>query len=94
MGYGVKIAALPTIARVAVVAQDNVWMTSSLDKDGNLVDEPPDPYMIPIDAAAIDQIAYARFLPPRPGRWWPTCRTVRRSWDRPPPSSGIWDPAA
>ena len=64
VGYGVKIAALPTIARVAVVAQDNVWMTSSLDKDGNLVDEPPDPYMIPIDAAAIDQAAYARFLPP------------------------------
>jgi hypothetical protein len=64
MGYGVKIAALPTIARVAVVAQDNVWMTSSLDRDGNLVDEPPDPYMIPIDAAAIDQTAYARFLPP------------------------------
>ena len=63
-GYGGKIAALPTIDRVAVVAQDNVWMTSSLDKDGNLVDEPPDPYMIPIDAAAIDQAAYARFLPP------------------------------
>lgn len=64
VGYAVKIAALPTIARVAVVAQDNVWMTSSLDKDGNLVDEPPDPYMIPIDAAAIDQAAYASFLPP------------------------------
>jgi hypothetical protein len=64
VGYGVKIASLPTIARVAVVAQDIVWMTSSLDKDGNLVDEPPDPYMIPIDAAAIDQVAYARFLPP------------------------------
>ena len=63
-GYGVKVAALPTVAQVAVVAQDNVWMTSSLDKDGNLVDEPPDPYMIPIDAAAIDQTAYARFLPP------------------------------
>jgi hypothetical protein len=63
-GYGAKIAALPTVAKVAVVAQDVVWMTSSLDKDGDLVDEPPDPYMIPIDAAAIDQAAYARFLPP------------------------------
>ena len=64
VGFGVKVAALPTVARVAVVAQDNVWMTSSLDKDGNLVDEPPAPYMIPIDAVAIDQAAYARFLPP------------------------------
>ncbi len=64
VGFGVKVAALPTVAGVAVVAQDNVWMTSSLDKGGNLVDEPPAPYMIPIDAAAIDQAAYARFLPP------------------------------
>ena len=39
-------------------------MTSSSDADGNLVDEPPAPYMIPIDAAAIDPQPYARFLPP------------------------------
>lgn len=63
-GYGAEVAALPTVGRIAVVAADNVWMTSSSDKDGNLVDEPPSPYMIPIDAAAIDPGAYARFLPP------------------------------
>ena len=39
-------------------------MTSSSDADGNLVDEPPAPYMIPIDAIAIDPKPYARFLPP------------------------------
>jgi hypothetical protein len=63
-GYGAQIAALPTVGRIAVVAADNVWMTSSSDADGRLVDEPPSPYMIPIDAAAIDPGAYARFLPP------------------------------
>ena len=63
-GFGAKIAALPTIGQIAVVAADTTWMTSSSDKDGALVDQPPSPYMIPIDAAAIDPGAYAKFLPP------------------------------
>ena len=63
-GYGSQVAALPTIGRIAVVAADNVWMTSSSDAGGDLVDEPPSPYMIPIDAAAIDPGPYSRFLPP------------------------------
>ena len=63
-GFGARVAHLPTVGRVAVVAADPVWMTSSEDKDGSVVDEPPTPYMIPIDAMAIDPIAYARFLPP------------------------------
>lgn len=63
-GFGAKVARLPTVGRVAVVAADNVWMTSSDAKDGTVVDEPPAPYMIPIDAMAIDPSAYARFLPP------------------------------
>lgn len=63
-GYGAAVAALPTVDKIAVVASDTVWMTSSSDADGNLVDEPPSPFMIPIDAAAIDPRPYARFLPP------------------------------
>ncbi|MGZ5298195.1 MAG: M15 family metallopeptidase [Actinomycetota bacterium] len=63
-GYGAAVAALPTVGKIAVVASDTIWMTSSSDADGNLVDEPPSPYMIPIDAAAIDPRPYARFLPP------------------------------
>jgi hypothetical protein len=63
-GYGASVAALPTVGKIAVVASDTVWMTSSSDADGSLVDEPPSPYMIPIDAAAIDPRPYARFLPP------------------------------
>ena len=63
-GYGATIAHLPSVGKIAVVASDTVWMTSSSDADGNLVDEPPAPYMIPIDAIAIDPEPYARFLPP------------------------------
>jgi hypothetical protein len=63
-GYGAAVAGLPTVGRIAVVASDTIWMTSSSDADGNLVDEPPSPFMIPIDAAAIDPRPYARFLPP------------------------------
>jgi hypothetical protein len=63
-GYGATIAQLPSVGKIAVVASDTVWMTSSSDADGNLVDEPPAPYMIPIDAIAIDPKPYARFLPP------------------------------
>jgi hypothetical protein len=63
-GYGATVAALATVGKIAVVASDTVWMTSSSDAEGSLVDEPPSPYMIPIDAAAIDPRPYARFLPP------------------------------
>ena len=63
-GFGGRIAALPIVGSVTVVAADNVWMTGSNDKDGNVVDAPPQPYMIPLDAAAIDPLPYSRFLPP------------------------------
>ena len=62
-GYGATIAQLPSVGKI-VVASDTIWMTSSSDADGNLVDEPPAPNMIPIDAIAIDPKPYARFMPP------------------------------
>ena len=58
-GYGAAIAGLATVGKIAVVASDTIWMTSSSDANGSLVDEPPSPYMIPIDAAAIDPRPYA-----------------------------------
>lgn len=64
-GFGGRVRSLPTVDRVAVVAADNVWMTVSTDESGNVVDEPPQPYMIPLDAAAIDPLPYSRFLPPQ-----------------------------
>jgi hypothetical protein len=63
-GYAAAVRALPTVDTIAAVASGTVWMTSSSDAEGNLVDQPPSPFMIPIDAAAIDPRPYARFLPP------------------------------
>ena len=64
VGFASKVGRLATIGPITAVAADNIWMTSSDDKNGNVVDAPPTPYMIPIDGAAIDPGAYARFLPP------------------------------
>ena len=87
-GYGATIAQLPTVGKIAVVASDTIWMTSSSDADGNLIDEPPAPYMIPIDAIAIDPQA-VRAVPAlrRRARSSGTSSTDRRSWDRRRPSS-------
>ncbi len=62
--YAKRVAALPDIARLTVVAEDNTWMTRSYSADGSVVDHPPEPYMIPIDAAAVDVGTFASFLPP------------------------------
>jgi hypothetical protein len=47
-----------------VVASDNAWLTRSSDEDGEVVDEPPPTFAIPLEVAAVDPRAYAPFLPP------------------------------
>ena len=66
-GFSRAVAALPSIDRVTAVAEDNVWMTRSWSSDGALVDHPPRPYAIPIDAAAVSPRSFAAFLPPPDG---------------------------
>ena len=55
---------LPEIRRVVVVASDNAWLTGSFDEDGEIVDDPPPSFAIPLEVAAVDPDAYAPFLPP------------------------------
>ncbi len=50
--------------RVVVVASDNTWLTRSVDADGEVVDDPPRSFAIPLEVAAVDPEAYAPFLPP------------------------------
>ncbi len=66
-GFSRAVAALPSIDRVTAVAEDNIWMTRSWSSDGALVDHPPRPYAIPIDAAAVSPRSFAAFLPPPDG---------------------------
>jgi hypothetical protein len=50
--------------RVVVVASDNTWLTGSFDAEGEVVDDPPDSFAIPLEVAAVDPDRYAPFLPP------------------------------
>ncbi|MEP6477439.1 MAG: M15 family metallopeptidase [Actinomycetota bacterium] len=61
--FGARVEALPDIARVTVVAEDNTWLVRSTTDAGDVADRPPAPYMIPIDAAAVDTRTFADFLP-------------------------------
>src|SRR5436190_14548109 len=58
-----KIASADGITRNVVVEGDTLWMTESHDAGGAVVDRPPSPYEIPIDAFAVDPSRYAPFLP-------------------------------
>ena len=60
---GTGAGSLPGIARSVVVAGDTRWMTASHGADGSVVDAPPTPFGIPIDAFSVDPGAYAPFLP-------------------------------
>lgn len=59
-------AELTTIRRVqkAAVATAGVgWLTRSLDADGEVVDAPESPYMVPLEVTGIDPRAFSSFLP-------------------------------
>ena len=62
-GVGTGAGSLSGIARSVVVAGDTRWMTASHGADGSVVDAPPTPFGIPIDAFSVDPGAYAPFLP-------------------------------
>lgn len=62
-GFADRVRGLPDIDRVTVVAEDNIWMVGSSSAEGDVVDRPPAPYMIPIDAAAVDPQTFGDFLP-------------------------------
>src|SRR5437762_9462291 len=53
-----KIASADGITRDVVVEGDTLWMTESHDAGGAIVDRPPSPYKIPIDAFAVDPGQY------------------------------------
>ena len=62
-GFVGRIAALPKIDDVTVVAEDDTWLRRSWSATGEVVDRPPDGYAIPIDTAAVDPTTFARFVP-------------------------------
>jgi D-alanyl-D-alanine carboxypeptidase len=65
--FGRHVAVLPEVANLTVVSEDNTWLVRSTTASGEIADRPPAPFMIPIDAAAVDPGTFARFLPPDDG---------------------------
>jgi hypothetical protein len=63
-GFSRAVADLTWIDRSTAVAEDNVWMTRSWSSDGAIVDRAPQPYAIPVDAAAVTPRSFGAFLPP------------------------------
>jgi hypothetical protein len=62
--FATRAGRLAGIDQVTAVAEDTAWMVASYGDDGHVVDRPDPPYMIPLDAAAIDPAGYAAMLPP------------------------------
>jgi hypothetical protein len=63
-GFADAVARLPQVRRVVVVASDTTWLTGSTDEGGEVVDDPPPTFAIPLEVAAVEPSAYAPFLPP------------------------------
>ena len=63
-GFREAVGQIPRLRRAVVVASDNVWLTRSFTRQGEVVDDPPDGFEIPLEVAAVDPGEYAPFLPP------------------------------
>ena len=63
-GFARAVGAMPKVDAITVVAEDDVWLRRSWSSAGELVDDPPPTYRIPIDAAAVDPESFAAFVPP------------------------------
>ena len=61
-GLTPKLNALQGVERAVVVAGDEAWMVRSIRKGGVVVDDPPAPFNIPIDAFAVHPADYAPFI--------------------------------
>jgi len=60
--YGDLVSTVPDVVASTTATADVAWMTASLDADGNGVDEPQAPMMIPIETTGIDP-TFAAFIP-------------------------------
>ena len=62
-GFAGAVGTMDKVAATTVVAEDDVWLRRSWSAAGELVDDPPPTYRIPIDAAAVDPATFAAFVP-------------------------------
>ena len=60
--YGDLVGTVPDVVASTTATADVAWMTASLDADGNGVDEPQPPMMIPVEVTGVDP-TFAAFIP-------------------------------
>ncbi len=63
-GFRARSTALDGIRRAVVVKSDVVWLTRSLSSAGEVVDDPPRGFAIPLEVAAVHPSEYEPFVPP------------------------------
>ena len=61
-GFGDLVSTVPDVTSATTATADIAWMTASLDANGDGVDQPQPPYMIPMDTTGVDP-TFAAFLP-------------------------------
>jgi hypothetical protein len=63
-GFAERAAQLPDVRQVVSVRSDTAWLTGSATPDGEIVDDPPNGYSIPLEVTAVEPRDYTPFLPP------------------------------
>jgi hypothetical protein len=63
-GFADAVGNLDKVGETTVVAEDDVWLRRSWSAAGEVADDPPPTYRIPVDAAAVDPESFAAFVPP------------------------------
>jgi len=61
-GFGDLVSTVPDVTSATTATADIAWMTTSLDANGDGVDQPLPPDMIPMDTTGVDP-TFAAFLP-------------------------------
>jgi hypothetical protein len=62
-GFGDLVSTVPDVTATTTATADIAWMTASLDAEGDGVDQPQPPMMIPMDVTGVDPPTFATFLP-------------------------------
>jgi hypothetical protein len=66
-GFGDLVSTVPDVTAVTTATADIAWLTASLDANGDGVDQPQPPWMIPMDTTGVDP-TFASFLPQPEGQ--------------------------
>jgi hypothetical protein len=61
-GYGDLVSTVPDVTATTTATADIAWMTASLDANGDGVDQPVPPWMVPMDVTGVDP-TFATFIP-------------------------------